>query len=126
MRRITDFRGDRWTVDTDASRIHRTNTRKTATTQPPGPGTATIVVATTLDKLIDDGNCSWREAVLAANQHRAVDTCPGAVGETTIILPSGTYVFSIQGQNEDAALTGDLDLASRITLRGAGARSHRD
>lgn len=58
------------------------------------------------------GDCSLREAVIAAN----VD------GGDRILLPAGTYALTLAGAGEDLAATGDLDLlANDIELRGTGA-----
>src|SRR5688572_10221914 len=58
------------------------------------------------------GDCSLREAVIAAN----------ADGADRILLPPGTYTLSLAGAGEDLAATGDLDLvANDIELRGTGA-----
>ena len=35
-------------------------------------------------------------------------------------MPSGTFTFAIGGGTEDAALTGDLDIADSLTILGAG------
>jgi CSLREA domain-containing protein len=80
---------------------------------------ATISVTTTVDELSNNGTCSLREAIIAANMDTAVDTCPAGVGADTITLPAGTYTLSIAGQSEDAAATGDLDITSAMTLIGA-------
>jgi hypothetical protein len=40
---------------------------------------------------------------------------------TTIILPAGTYRIVIPGSGEDAAVTGDLDVAGNVTIIGASA-----
>ena len=48
------------------------------------------------------GDCSLREAVIAANV--SVD------GDNIITVPAGTYVLTQPGADEDAAQTGDLDL----------------
>ncbi len=82
---------------------------------------AAIVVNTTADELNSDGDCSLREAIRAANLDTAVDACTAGSGADTITLPAGTYTLSVAGANEDAAATGDLDLASNLTLNGAGS-----
>jgi CSLREA domain-containing protein len=81
---------------------------------------ATIAVNTTADELNADGDCSLREAIRAANTNTAVDACPAGSGADIISLPAGTYQLAIAGTNEDAALTGDLDITEALTLRGAG------
>lgn len=58
-------------------------------------------------------DCSLREAVLAAN---------AGSGGDTIVLPAGHFGLGIAGLGEQAASTGDLDLAKSVTITGAGAR----
>jgi len=54
-----------------------------------------------------------RECIKKANES------PGQ----TITVPAGTYTLAIAGQGENAAATGDLDIAANMTLTGAGATS---
>ena len=85
---------------------------------------ATIVVDETADDnpLVDNGSCSLREAIIAANTDAAVDSCiAGDAGADTITLPAGTYTLSIGGTGEDLAATGDLDINTDLTINGAGA-----
>lgn len=79
-----------------------------------------ITVSTTADEVNNDGDCSLREAVIAANGDTAVDACPAGNGADTIILPAGEFVFSLAGTGENAAATGDLDITDDLTLVGAG------
>jgi CSLREA domain-containing protein len=86
---------------------------------------ATITVNTTDDEINADGDCSLREAIRAANLNVAVDGCTDgeaapAVTDTINIL-AGTYTLTIAGANEDAAVTGDLDLTESVNLTGASA-----
>src|SRR5438876_12321819 len=70
-------------------------------------------VNTTNDELNTDGDCSLREAVIAANTNTAVDACPAGSStatDTITLMDGATYVLSIAG-SEDAAVMGDLDLA---------------
>jgi hypothetical protein len=60
------------------------------------------------------GDCSLREAVIAAN---------AGSGGDTIVLPAGHFRLTIAGLGEQAAATGDLDLAKSVTITGAGARA---
>lgn len=93
----------------------------------PAPAT-TIPVDSTFDDLDQgpNGNCTLREAVVAANTNAAVDDCPAGEpgpGVTDLItVPAGTYTLAIAGSGEDAGLTGDLDLTDRVSIVGAGAR----
>ena len=82
---------------------------------------ATITVTTTADELNDDGDCSLREAVQAANTDAAVDACSAGSGADTIVVPPGTYLLTIAGRNEHANAAGDLDITSDLTISGAGA-----
>lgn len=81
---------------------------------------ATITVNTTADEVNNDGDCSLREAIIAANENRAVSGCPAGSGADTIRLPAGNYVLSLAGTGENAALTGDLDISEDLTITGAG------
>ena len=59
---------------------------------PAWPAQATnITVTTTSDELNGDGDCSLREAIVAANTNAAVDACPAGTGADTITLPAGTF-----------------------------------
>jgi CSLREA domain-containing protein len=80
---------------------------------------AAIVVTTTADELVDDGNCSLREAIQAVNTQIAVDAC-GDGGFETIELPSGVYTLTLAGPNEDDIATGDLDIKRSVTIQGRG------
>src|SRR5512135_2911791 len=84
---------------------------------------ATITVTVTTDDNTVNGNCTLREAIIAANTDKAQDACPAGHGADTVILPAGTYTLSIAGTGEDAGLTGALDITSDLTLDGAGRAS---
>ena len=60
------------------------------------------------------GDCSLREAVIAANT--------GSGGDT-IAVPAGHFRLGIAGLGEQNAATGDLDLTKSVTITGAGARA---
>jgi uncharacterized repeat protein (TIGR01451 family)/CSLREA domain-containing protein len=87
----------------------------------PGGQGAVITVTTTVDDITENGNCTLREAIIAANSDTAVDACPAGNGADTIILPAGVYTLTIAGANEDAAATGDLDITDNLTIMGAGS-----
>lgn len=82
-------------------------------------GEFSIVVKTTADDLVDNGNCSLREAIIAANTDTAVDACPAGSGADLIILPGGVYPLEIIGPGENDARSGDLDITASLTIRGA-------
>lgn len=77
---------------------------------------ATFTVTRTDDPApnVCDSDCSLREAVLAVN---------AGTGGDTIQLPAGLYRLTRAGAGENAAATGDLDLAKSVTVSGAGARA---
>src|SRR5690349_15680223 len=89
----------------------------------PSPANAatTITVTTTADELTNNGNCSLREAIQAANRDVRVDACPAGSGADTITVPAGTYALTLGGRLDDAGLTGDLDISGNLTINGAGA-----
>jgi CSLREA domain-containing protein len=80
----------------------------------------TITVTTTTDELNQNGNCSLREAIQAANTDTAVDACPAGSGTDTVILPSGVYALTIPGWGEGANQTGSLDINGNLFLQGHG------
>jgi CSLREA domain-containing protein len=75
---------------------------------------ATFVVNTTSDHPPDgctSGDCTLREAVIAANESSGFDI---------ILVRAGTYALTIEGRFEDGAYTGDLDLTDDVAIVGAG------
>src|SRR3990170_7639224 len=73
----------------------------------------TITVSSAADVIADDGVCTLREAITAANTDTASGATPGecAAGSAadTINVPAGAYTLTIPGAGEDANATGDLD-----------------
>jgi len=86
-----------------------------------GAQAATITVGTTGDELDGDADCSLREAIQAANTDTAVSGCAAGSGADTITVPAGFYVLTRLGAGENGNATGDLDVASDVTITGAGA-----
>jgi len=87
-----------------------------------GPASAaSIVVNETSDDLTPDGNCSLREAIIAANTDAAVDGCSAGLGTDTISLSGGPYVLTIPGTDEDDAADGDLDVLENLTIVAPGS-----
>jgi CSLREA domain-containing protein len=90
--------------------------------------TNTIAVTTAADTLADDGQCSLREAITAANTDAPSGTtpgeCPGGSGDDVIQLAAATYTLAITGTLEDNNEQGDLDiLTDTITIQGVSATS---
>jgi CSLREA domain-containing protein len=79
---------------------------------------ATITVTTFADDLANNGDCSLREAIQAANTDTAVDACPAGSGVDTIKLVVGTYSLNLAGAGEDANLSGDLDILGDVSITG--------
>jgi predicted outer membrane repeat protein len=80
-----------------------------------GASAATINVTKTGDPAPNGctkRDCSLREAVIEANT--------GAAGDT-IKLGAKTYRLQIEGDSEDAAATGDLDVTADLKIVGRGA-----
>jgi len=81
----------------------------------------TFVVNNTADLVDDDladtlchianGDCTLRAAIQQAN---------ATVGSDVIELPSGYFTLTLTGANEDAALTGDLDIRDSVVISGQG------
>ncbi len=84
-----------------------------------GPTPTARAVTFTVTKTADtadgtcDVDCSLREAIIAAN---------AALGPDIINVPIGTYTLTIPSEDEEnAAVTGDLDITDDLTIVGAGA-----
>lgn len=84
---------------------------------------ADITVNTTTDEDNADGDCSLREAVIAANTNAPRDACAAGSGTDTIGLSTGTYELSIPDDAPNDATVGDLDTTSVTRITGAGARA---
>lgn len=83
----------------------------------PQSGAAVDYIATRYDDPAPSGcnagDCSLREAVIAANESTAV--------ADRILLSAGHYFLQIAGTDEDDAVTGDLDLGGNLEIVGPGA-----
>jgi CSLREA domain-containing protein len=84
---------------------------------------ANIVVQTTNDGVADDGKCTLREAIMAANSNQRVDTCAAGGADDYIHLKSATYALTAIGTGEEGGRTGDLDIVDRLTIEGTGPGS---
>ncbi|MCI0521964.1 MAG: CSLREA domain-containing protein [Chloroflexi bacterium] len=79
-----------------------------------------IYVDAAQDDTLVNGNCTLREAIIAANSDAPVDACQAGSGADVILLPAGEYRLTLPGMGEDAAWTGDLDILASLEIRGAG------
>lgn len=69
-------------------------------------------------------HCTLRKAVINANTNTAAypQCASGVAGLDTITIPAGmTITFALAGANENAALTGDLDITEDLIIQGNGA-----
>ena len=82
-----------------------------------------INVTTQQDELNNDGDCSLREAVRAANLNIVVDACPAGTGADSIALEPGIYNLTLTGSGEDDGATGDLDIFDDVIIVGASLTS---
>ncbi len=94
---------------------------------------ATITVNSSADDNTVNGNCTLREAILAANTNVAVDTCAaGAAGTDSIQFNVGTGTPTINVTSALPTVTGPVIIdgatggATRIELNGSGAGSGVD
>ncbi len=78
-------------------------------------GTTIRVDITTDTVLANDGHCSLREAIIAANSNMAsggaAGECPAGSGNDTVVLDSDTYNMTL----------GALGIGSNIAIQGAGS-----
>ena len=91
-----------------------------------GQAASTIVVNSTEDVARNDGTCTLREAVIAANRDRPSggrpNECIAGSGADTILLPAGVYTITRSDSgNENSSSTGDLDILDDLALVGDGA-----
>lgn len=89
----------------------------------PSAQAATITVTSTGDDSPSapaDGDCTLREAVAAANSDAAVDACPAGSGADVVLLSAGTFTLTVAGAPENLGASGDLDITTALTIRGAG------
>ncbi len=83
-----------------------------------GTAEATVIkVNTTADEYGTGTGCSLREAVTAANGDTAYGGCPAGSGTDDVRLTNGSvYRHEIDGNGEDANTTGDLDVATPMSI----------
>lgn len=81
----------------------------------------TFTVNSTLDVALStppDGTCNMMY-VYTCTLRIAIQEANAAPG-STIVLPTGVYTLNLVGKDEDAALSGDLDITANVTITGAG------
>ena len=91
----------------------------------PAAGAATINVDTTVDEYsVNNGRCSLREAIYAANNDAvAPDSgCEEALGNDIINVPAGRYVLDEAPTGDDIAVSGDLDITEFVTIVHGGLK----
>ncbi|ABX05045.1 MAG TPA: CSLREA domain-containing protein [Herpetosiphon sp.] len=82
----------------------------------------TFVVTTADDDFIaDNGTCSLREALYAANTNQAYDACPAGGANDTIQLAAANYRLTRTGMNDETGVLGDLDILSDLTITGVSS-----
>ena len=80
---------------------------------------ATITVNSLGDALTTNGQCTFREAILNANNNAATwPDCTAGSGADVIDLPAGTITMAIGGIVEDNGATGDFDVHDSVTING--------
>lgn len=85
-----------------------------------------IFVTTHLDSVSDNNLCSLRQAIIAANTDLSVGGCSAGNGADTIFLEDATtYILSESGANEDASITGDLDIIEDLTIIGGSSATQK-
>ena len=86
-----------------------------------------IRVNSTIDSLANDGNCTLREAVIAANKDsssgKKSGECVAGSGADIIQIPAslGTlFLTRTDNGNEDSSSTGDLDITGDLIIEATG------
>lgn len=83
---------------------------------------AAFAVSTELDTFdVSTGDGFASDSAGATSLRAAIQEANALAGDDVIILPSGTYILTRTGTNEDASFTGDLDVTSNLVIHGAGA-----
>ena len=83
-------------------------------------GAAVITVNSLADDTTTNGNCTLREAVIAANTNLPRDGCASGLGPDTIAFTLGGTINLSVGGPDDQALAGDLDIRESLTISGNG------
>ncbi|MGH2684507.1 MAG: choice-of-anchor Q domain-containing protein, partial [Actinomycetota bacterium] len=88
---------------------------------PTASASAAVITPTVFTDEPSSGDCSLRDAIRSADFDLQFDQCTTGAGADTIVLQAGTYSLTLEGDGEDNAETGDLDIfSSDLTIIGAG------
>ena len=92
---------------------------------------ADVTVNTTVDEDVDNGSCSLREAIKAANTNASYNGCvrsAATVDAVTFALGAGTPTITVTGSDlpgfsEVATIAGARGGATRVEIASGGGRS---
>ena len=90
----------------------------------PHAQSADLIVDSLADSIGQDGVCTLREAITAANRNEDFLDCVGVgvYGDDRItIVVSGTITISLAGPRENDNQTGDFDIKGSLTIVGLGS-----
>jgi CSLREA domain-containing protein len=104
----------------DSVNARGVNVARSAVPRDNAVAAATIAVTTLTDELTNNGLCSLREAISAANRDTAIGGCTAGSGLDTIVLPPGVYQVKITGTSELDNLDGAIDISTSLTISGSG------
>ena len=79
---------------------------------------ATITVTTVVNAVADDGACSFREAVQAANTDAAVDVCPAGDGADTIRFSAKLPGLDFDTSGSEIVVSGPLTIEGLVPGQG--------
>ncbi len=80
----------------------------------------TFHITDSADDFTPNGNCTLREAIVAANLDRMVDECPPGSAGDLIELDNQIYTLTLGGE-DDFGKYGDLDITEDLIIEGNGA-----
>jgi uncharacterized repeat protein (TIGR01451 family)/CSLREA domain-containing protein len=94
-----------------------------------GLNTMTVQVSDfNVNSSIDETDANPGDGICETEQGNGICTLRAAIQETnslpgkdSIFIPTGTYTLTIQGNLEDFAATGDLDITDDLEIQGSGA-----
>lgn len=110
-------------LSADTSSAHTPITRALASRPASAPAQAVFAVSSTddaVDAVPSDGNCATDLGVCTLRA--AVQEARAMQRPVTVNVPPGTYAITLDGADEDAGATGDLDLGGEVTIAGDGGR----